>query len=229
MNLREKILKASFLSGACHIGSALSCVEIIEAVYEYKSPKDIFIFAKASGVATLYCYLHPLEKAWKYLKKYPLPNRKVPGVIWSGGSLGQGLSVAVGIALADRTRKVYCLISDGELQEGQTQEALMFARHHELSNLICIIDNNVFQSIGKTSKILKVCDYSFGIDGHNNAAIKKSFNTITNHFKLIQANTVKGKGVDFMEYNNDWHYNNLDETKLKEAILQVANKKSKKR
>jgi transketolase len=222
MNLREKIIRASHKAKACHIGSALSCVEIIEAIAEVMNDEDVFIFAKASGVATLYCYMHGWEKAAKYLKKYPLPSKQVPGVIWSGGSLGMGLSVACGMAYSDRNRKVYCLISDGELQEGQTQEVLMFSRHHNLSNLICIVDNNGLQSLGKTKEILNPFHDIAGIDGHDKEVLKKTFKVKTNFFKFIVANTIKGKGVSFMEKDRvGYHYTNLDEHGLTQAILEL--------
>lgn len=242
MNLREKILKSSFKAGACHIGSALSCVEIVESIYEVKKPEDIFLFAKASGVATLYCYLHPVEKAWKYLKKYPLPSNKVPGVIWSGGSCGTGLSVAVGIALAKKkekkTGKVYCLISDGELNEGQVWEAIAFSAHHKLDNLVVVVDKNGYQSLGKTEDIIDLSNLyeiidNFGwkvveCDGHNKEDLK-DFMKIQIEKKplMIIANTIKGNGVDFMEDSNLWHYKNLDLQGFKSAILQVADKKGK--
>lgn len=223
MTLREKIIHASFRSGACHIGSALSCSDIIEAIYEVKGKDDIFLFAKASGIAALYCCLHPLEKAWKYLKKYPLPNRKVPGVIWSGGSLGQGLSVATGIALSKKLRgekgKVYCLISDGELQEGQTWEAIMFAQTYNL-NLIVIVDYNGLQSLGRLVVNLNLLTNY--IDGHNKVTIKKYLQFIG--FKIFVVKTIKGRGVDFMENNNDWHYNNLDKDGYKKSLLQITDK-----
>lgn len=244
MNLREKILRTSFLSGACHIGSALSCADIVEVVYDVKKKNDIFIFAKATGVSALYCYLHPLDKAWRYLKKYPLPNKEVPGVLWSGGSCGTGLSVAVGIALAVKLQhkrtKVYCLISDGELNEGQVWEAVMFAKQHGLGNLTVIVDNNGFQSLGATKNIIDMTTlikkfHSFGwvateVDGHNKGELKDAIECyhIANLPKVIIANTIKGKGVSFMENMNAWHYRNLDEKRLKDAVLQVSGKRSEK-
>lgn len=233
--LRKKILTTSFKAGACHIGSSLSCVEIIEAIYSIKNPSDFFIFAKASGIATLYCKLHP-KKATEYLKNYPLSSKEVPGVIWSGGSLGMGLSIACGLAFADRTKKVYCLCSDGELQEGQFWEAIMFASHHHLSNLIVIIDRNGLQALGNTEDIcqLNPLDDKFKafnwdiaeVDGHNQKEIENILNSKGNNPFVIIANTIKGKGVDFMENNYKYHYENLDETRLKTAILQLSSEDS---
>ena len=242
--LRKKIIQASYEAKACHIPSALSCCDIVEAVYGVKKPEDIFIFAKATGVCALYCYLHP-EKAAEYIKKYPLPSKEVEGIIFSAGSLGQGLSVACGLALADRTRKVYCLISDAECQEGQVWEAIMFAAHHKLSNLICIVDRNFYQALGKTEEIMELEPLmnkfvSFGwhsvycVDGNDIKMVKESLkepDRITNGIewfpnmekrpKIITAETTKGKGISFMENDNSWHYRNLSETQMKQALKEL--------
>lgn len=233
-SFRKKILTASFEANACHIGSALSCVEIIESIFLMKNPSDFFIFSKASGVATLYCKLHP-DKASEYLKKYPLPSKEVPGVIWSGGSLGMGLSIACGLALADRSKRVYCLISDGELQEGQTWEAIMFANQHKLNNLIVFVDRNGLQALGNTEDICALEPLfdkfkSFGwdcyeIDGHYKIDIIGK----TEKPQIIICHTIKGKGVDFMENNYKYHYENLDEERFKEAILQLSSEDGKTR
>lgn len=212
--IRRTILTASFQSKACHIGSALSCVEILVDLYFNKLKKDdIFIFSKASGVAALYAVLAekgiiPHNKVAFYLKKYPLPSKEVPGVIWSGGSLGMGLSVAAGMALADRKRKVYCLISDGEVQEGQTYEASLFVRQHKLTNLYVIVDFNKYQACGAIKDILDLTTaFEF---------LKKTLPNI----EIVD--TIKGKGIDFMENNYKWHYKNLDEKGYKKALLQLA-------
>lgn len=240
MNLREKIIRSSFLAGACHIGSALSVVEIVEAVYEVKKSKDIFIFAKASGVSVLYCYLHPIEKAAKYLKAYPLPSREVPGVNagWSGGSLGMGLSVAAGMAYADRKRKVYCLISDGELQEGQTWEAIMFVGYHKLNNLVLIVDDNRMQSLGaikdvidldpKINKFIEFRWSALNIDGHDKGMLVDCLKMETEKPKVIIANTVKGKGIKEFENDYRWHYKNLTQDRFTQALLELNTENSKK-
>lgn len=232
--LRKRIIDASYKAHACHIGSALSCVEILEAIYEVKSKGDKFIFSKASGVSAWYCKFFP-EKASELLKAYPLPSREA-GLIWSGGSLGMGLSVACGLALADRSKKVYVLMSDGELQEGQTWEAAMFASHHKLKNLIAVIDNNGMQALGKTKDICNLRDIgqkfqAFGwhateVDGHNVKELKLALHT--RHVPhVIVAKTIKGKGVKLIEdlgYKN--HYYNLDEEGYKKAILCLNTGKS---
>lgn len=228
--LRKQILKSSYEAGACHIGSALSCVEIIDAIYDVKKEEDIFLFSKASGVCALYCKLFP-DKATELIKKYPLPHKEA-GLIWSGGSLGMGLSVACGLAITDRNRKVYCLISDGELQEGQTWEAIMFANHHNLNNLMVVVDRNGIQALDFTENIIKLeplqrkfeffgwdCD---SVDGHNVSELKRSIQNISPNKPLcVIAQTIKGKGVDFMEDDASWHYKNLYEEGFKKAILSL--------
>ncbi len=237
-SLRIKIIEASYKAGACHIGSALSCADIIEAVYKVMVEEDIFLFSKASGVSALYCHLYPVKKATEYLKKYPLASKEVPGVVWSGGSLGMGLSVAVGLALGDRQKKVYCLISDGELQEGNIWEAILFAAHHKLNNLIVIVDRNRLQAMGNTEDILKLEPLedkfkSFGwdtitCDGHNIIDLIRAIKSDKKPLVVI-ARTIKGKGINFMENNYHSHYLNLDETRFKKALLQLSSEASPKR
>jgi transketolase len=235
--IRRDILKASFETKACHIGSALSCVEIIAALYDrILKKKDIFLFSKASGVAALYAVLAEKgiigkEKIAQYLKEYPLPGKEVPGVIWSGGSLGHGLPVAVGLALADRKRKVYCLVSDGELQEGTTWESALFANHHKLANLTVVVDRNQFQACGATEDILKLEPLAkkfqaFGwdtkeIDGHNLFKIERALKIKHQKPLIIIAKTTKGKGVSFCECDYTWHYRNLDEELLKLGLREL--------
>ena len=203
--IRKKIIKASYNAGACHIGSALSCIDIIEYIYAIKRKKDVFIFGKASGVAAYYCYKYPLKKATELLKKYPLPNKNA-GVPWSGGSLGMGLSVSCGLALADRSRDVYCLISDGELQEGQTYEAIIFAAHHKLKNLKIYCDYNGIQACDYTKNVIKL------------DIVVKHLSSI---FPIKICKNLKGKGVSFMENKVEWHYKNLTPEIYERAIKEL--------
>lgn len=223
--IRQDILTMSFKARACHIGSALSCVEILAVLYsKILKKKDVFVFSKASGVCTLYSILakknvFPKEKIAHYLEKYPLAGREVPGIIWSAGSLGHGLPVATGLALADKKRKVYCLVSDGELEEGTTWESALFANHRNLNNMTVIVDRNYIQACGKTEEIARLEPLAekwraFGwaaieIDGHNFSAIEKALLAAHKKPLIIIAKTVKGKGVSFMENNFEWHYRNL--------------------
>lgn len=208
--LFRDILVSSYEAGACHIGSALSCLDIlIDLFYKTLKKGDIFLFSKASGVATYYAILadkgYFLKKELSYyLKNYPLPSKEVPGVINSFGSIGHGLSVACGLALGDRSKRVFILISDGELQEGSTYEAALFARQHKLKNLYVICDNNGLQACGRIKDIL---DLETAFDFY-----KK---TLPN-FKRVK--TIKGKGVKFLENKVESHYMNLTAEKLNEAL-----------
>ena len=211
--LRKTILEESYKAGACHLGSALSCVDIIDDIYMKKRKTDVFVFSKASGICALYVVLEkykiiPKVDITYYLKHYPLPSKEVPGVIWSGGSLGMGLSFSCGLALANRRRRVYCLISDGECQEGNVYEAALFARQHKLKNLFVVCDNNEIQAMGKTKDILNL-DTAFNF-------FKKTFP----NFKNVK--TIKGKGVSFMENECSWHYKNLDEKLLNQALTELS-------
>lgn len=210
--IRKDILIASNEAGACHIGSALSCVGIlVNLFYREKLKPEHFIFSKASGVATYYAILadlghFPKEKLAHYLKNYPLPSTEVPGVVHSFGSLGHGLSVACGMAFGDRDNKYCVLLSDGECQEGSTLEAVSFAGHHKLNNLHVIVDNNKYQALGKTDDIMKM-------DG----IFEFMKRTLPD---CVIADTVKGDGVDFMQ-DNSWHYRNLDKEHLEKALCQI--------
>lgn len=207
--LRREILEASYKAKACHIGSALSCVDIIWEIYQKMRADDKFLFSKASGAAAFYAVLSELEwfekdKMVPYLKKHPLPNTEVPGVWLDGGSLGHGLPIACGMALADRTRDIYILMSDGELQEGTTYESLLFKRQHKLDNLKIYADCNGLQACGKVKDILALPD------------------RFLKEYGVNMVKTVKGSGVSFMENNNDWHYKNLDENTYQKAICELA-------
>ena len=209
---RRLILTSSYKAHACHIGSALSCIEIIIDLYFNRmKSKDIFIFSKASGVAALYSTLVLKgiineNTLASYLKDYPLASKEVPGVFCTTGSLGHGLPIAVGVALADRTRDIYCLLGDGDIDEGTTWESILFASHHKLSNLKIIVDRNGYQACGKVEDILDT--YS-------------ALSFLGSIFPIEIVDTVKGKGIDFMENNNDWHYKNLDKELLEAALCQI--------
>lgn len=216
--IRKNIIQASFLAQACHIGSSLSAVEILVDLFWRRMKKDdLFVWSKASGVAALYSVLaekgyFPRKKIAYYLKKYPLPNRKVLGVMIDGGSCGHGLPQAVGIALAlkkdKKKNKVYCLMSDGEIEEGTFWESLLFIRKHKLKNLKIYIDWNQYQACGKIEDILDI-PWDF---------IKKQ------GIKVIK--TKKGADISFIEKsfekgNPDWHYLNLSKSQYQQALKEL--------
>lgn len=207
--IKKDILNASFDAKACHISSALSCVGImVDLFYNRLKDDDIFLFSKASGVATYYAILADKgiikkEDLATTLKHFPLASKEVPGVIHSVGSLGHGLPVAVGIAYAQLDKQVYVLISDAECQEGTFWESMLFKANHYLDNLHIIVDNNHFQACGKTEKILSI-PWNF-----------------VRSIGVEVVETKKGDGVSFMEGDYSWHYRNLTELELLEALKQI--------
>ena len=165
-------------------------------------------------------------------------SHHVPGIIFSTGSLGHGLPVAVGLALSSKIKKkpkkVYVLLSDGELNEGSVWEALMFASHHNLDNLCVIVDYNKIQSLTSVKNTIKIEPLrdkfkSFGcqvvnINGHNFSHFKRAFkSSAIRKPKVIIANTVKGKGVSFMENKISWHYKSPNKRELDLALREIDN------
>lgn len=238
---RYIIIKTLINSGLGHPGGSLSSIDVMTALYfdimniDSTNPdsdeRDRFILSKGHSSLALYTILFMKgfisqedistfrkdgSNLWGHL------DLKTPGVEMSTGSLGHGLSVGVGRALAAKidknTHKVFVMMGDGETQEGSIWEAAMSAAHYKLDNLIGIVDRNKIQQCGFTEDILALGDYkekwgSFGwsvqeIDGHNMKEIDRSLNQIpfgSEKPSLIISQTVKGKGISFMENDNKWH------------------------
>ncbi len=241
--VRKEIIKMLVRAGSGHPGGSLSCVEIIVSLYfggilryDPENPqwedRDRFVLSKGHAAPCLYAvlalagffpreWLKTLRKVGSKLQGHPY-NMDTPGVEATTGSLGQGLSIANGMALAAKIDKksyrVYCLIGDGEIDEGQIWEAAMTAKKYKLDNLCAILDHNGLQIDGKIKEVkdpypLKEKWESFGwhtivIDGHNYEQIFNAFKEaekIKGKPTMIIANTIKGKGVSFMEGQVDWH------------------------
>jgi len=244
-DIRKKILKVSNSAKSAHIGSSLSIVDILVVLYKKFLKKNIFILSKGHACLAYYCVLQKFNYITdKILKSYGKNNtillshvsHKVPGVVFSTGSLGHGLPYAVGRALAEKidkkNKKIYVLISDGELNEGTTWESLLFASFHKLDNLVIIIDYNKIQSLDFTKNVLQIEPLnkkliSFGcnvkiINGHN---YYKIYNSLLYKSKnkpyVIIANTIKGKGVKFMENSILWHYKSPNNEELIKAINEL--------
>jgi len=217
-------------------------VELLVGLYWYKlrhdpnnpswPDRDLFLLSKGHGCPALYTVLayrgyFPKDELMT-LRRYPTrlqghPEKdSVPGIEIAAGSLGQGLSMANGIALADRldgrTRRIFCLMGDGEIQEGQVWEAAMTAHHHKLDAVCAIIDANQLQQNGPVKDIQDIEPLAekwraFGwhaieINGHDIAQVLKAYDeadTIKGKPQVVVARTVKGKGVSFMELNPAWH------------------------
>ena len=256
--IRKDILKMHFLSKESHVGSALSCADIVAVLYAgilHVNPqnpldenRDRFILSKGHAVACLYSALAqkgflPREMLDTFCQDGShLPGhstkQSVPGVEVSTGGLGHGLPMGIGMALAakkdHKNHRIFVLMSDGECNEGTTWESALFAAHHGLDNLVAIIDKNGQQGLGKTKDIMNMEPFagkweSLGwqakeIDGHNYDAIEKALQTIPlqkGKPTVIIANTIKGKGVSFMEDSVDWHYKNPNEQQYKAALLEL--------
>ena len=244
--ISRSILKTAFSSQANHIGSSLSIVDILSVLYGrfLKSTKNLFILSKGHGCLAQYCVLKEMGLiSDKTLKTFGKNNsilmshssHKVPGVHFSTGSLGHGLPVSAGIALGNKIEKsksrVFVLLSDGELNEGSNWESLLFCSHHNLNNLTIIIDYNKIQSIDFVKNTLAIEPIekkfeSFGckvlsIDGHNHKQLLKSLSYKSSKVLVIIANTIKGKGVKFMENTILWHYKPLSITHFERAIKEL--------
>ena len=240
--IRGRIIQLSHQSRTPHLGSSLSFVELLVYLYwEFlkvspeiaKDPtRDRFILSKGHGITTLYAILAELgffspelfedyAQAGSPLPEHPSPSC-VPGIEAATGSLGHGLSIAIGMAFASKMNvidyNVVCLLSDGECNEGSTWEAALLAPAHNLDNLIAIVDFNKWQATGRSSEVtalepLEEKFESFGwnsirIDGHDFRQIKSALATAKKSDKpfAIIADTVKGKGIKMMEDDNNWHY-----------------------
>ena len=241
-NIRKGIIEGVYNAKSGHPGGSLSAADLFTYLYfkemniDPKDPKsdnrDRFVLSKGHTAPGLYSTLanrgffavedlKTLRKIDSYLQGHPNMNT-VPGIDMSTGSLGQGISTAVGMAKAAKYRnldcRVYTLLGDGELQEGQVWEALMFASHYKLDNLCIIVDNNGLQIDGKIDDVMSPYPIvekleSFGcevkaVDGHNFNELEEAFNlarkTTDKPFAIVMK-TVKGKGVSFMENQAGWH------------------------
>lgn len=244
--IRVNSLKMCHSAKASHIGSCLSCADILAVLYnEILKEHDKLIVSKGHCAAALYSALwatkDKIPNDWiaDYCKDgshlHGLISHHVPDVELSTGSLGHGLSVACGMALV-RKGRIFCLLSDGELNEGSVWEAIMFASHHKLDNLILIIDNNGLQSMGKSKNIINMNSISkkfeaFGwitkiTNGNSVPRLSATLSHLRNHHfrqpKCIIADTIKGKGVSFMENKKEWHYRFTNDEEYMEALGELG-------
>lgn len=256
--IRIDILKMLNCAGSGHTGGSLSATDLLVSLYFCKmnhSPKakpgesfDRFVLSKGHGAPLLYAvlaecdyfdkkHLKTLRQAGSILSGHPFSS-STPGVEITTGSLGQGLSQANGLALAARLDKldstIYCMLGDGEIQEGQVWEAAMTASHYKLGSLIAMLDNNDLQIDGHVKDVMGIHPIgdkwrAFGwhvqeIDGHD---FKQIIDALENAKKeterpsLIWAHTVKGKGVSFMENLAKWHGVAPNDEELKKALAEL--------
>ena len=244
-----------------HIGPALSCTDIITALYfnimdvDPKNPhwedRDRFVISKGHACLSLYAALakkdyFPTEELWKVkqcnamLQGHP-DMKKIPGIDATSGSLGNGLSFALGIAMAvkyqQKNSRVYALLGDGDSQEGMIWEAAMLAGSRRVDNLVAVLDYNHLQGSGSTDQILsmepladKWRSFNWNVMEANGHSMEDLVNKleIAKHYHgrptIIIAHTVKGKGVSFMENNNAWHARPLTDDEYAQAIRELDEK-----
>jgi transketolase len=259
IRMRRMILDVSHACDrSAHIGGALSMVDVMATLYgavmRYDGQnttwdeRDRFILSKGHGALGYYTALAAIgaipddvmetyQTNGSDLTAHPVMNLPL-GIESSNGSLGQGLSMAVGLALAAKRKgeghRIYVLVGNGECNEGSVWEAVMCAAHYKLDNLTAIVDNNGFQNDGDSRDILDCADVdrrwmSFGwdacsVDGHDIDAIYQALVRphVSEMPKVLIANTIKGKGVSFMEDSNDWHHNRLTRKYYEAAIAEMG-------
>jgi transketolase len=255
--IRARIVRMSHDGEAPHLGSALSCVDILTALYwsaarvtpesAAASGRDRVLLSKGHAAAALYATLaergfFPAELLDSYAKNGShLPEQMspgcVPGVEAATGSLGHGLSLGLGMALAGRILgqeyRVWVILSDGECNEGSVWEAAMFAAAQQLDRVTAIIDYNRWQATGRSDEILQLHPLdekwrSFGwdvqvVDGHDPAALVHALGTSSPNRspRAIVAHTVKGRGVSFMEDDNNWHYRIPNDEEVQRACQEL--------
>ncbi len=246
LDLRREIVDVTGWSGGAHIGGSLSMVDILTLLYwkymkvDPKNPdmedRDRFVLSKGHGGvghAVVLCHRGYFEHV--HLEEFNnsdsmcgmhLDSKKVPGCEASTGSMGHGLGQALGMALGARVRnkdwKVYCIVGDGESDEGSIWEAAMAAAHYKTSNLIAFLDRNHMMIDGLTEDVMKLEPFAdkwraFGwnvieVDGHDMVQLADAIEAAQQHTDgptMIFATTIKGKGVDFMEADPAWHYGGL--------------------
>lgn len=258
-SVRRHILEMVHRVNASHVGAALSAADILTLVYgrflnlspqNPQAPgRDRFILSKGHAASALYAVLaefgfYPPPRLEEFCRDGArmyghLNCFAAPGLEFSTGSLGHGLSVAAGMALngklAGGAYRAWVLLGDGECNEGQVWEAALFAARHRLDNLVAIIDANGLQGFGRTQDVLplepfadKWRAFGWGVaeaDGHDLAALERVFSAlplVPGRPNAVIARTVKGKGVSFMEDRLEWHYKSPNPEQLRQALEELA-------
>jgi transketolase len=244
---RSRLLTMHHDSGVGHIGGNLSVLDSMMLVFhEFLKANDRFILSKGHAAGALYATLWSLSRLTdEDLKTFHKDNTLLAGhppaqgikdIAFATGSLGHGLSLAAGTALAwrlqNRSDHVFCITSDGEWQEGSTWEALIFAQHHRLNNLTVLVDHNGLQGFGSTHDVAsmaplweKLSGFDVEVDvvdGHDLAALRTVLNKSSVKARVVVMKTVKGHGIEFMENKMQWHYLPMS-SKEHEAALDSIN------
>jgi transketolase len=228
-DVRREIFRFKTSSGYGHLASCLSCVDILTSIYmDYESKFDInhdrIIFSKGHGSPAAYPILVglgviPESELEMYCKRDGIlrlhADYTIPGCFFVGGSLGNGIGFAAGLALARPWQKFYAILGDAELYEGSVWESLMFINHHRLKNVIIVVDRNKHGILGNTEEMVRLEPLqdkfeAFGfqvtrLDGHDLNQLRSFFSQQTDEPRVLIADTVKGKGVSFMEDKYEYH------------------------
>jgi transketolase len=244
---RRRLLQMHWQSGVGHLGGNLSALDAMMLVHhELLRPQDRFILSKGHSAGAYYVTLWSLgllsdadldtfHRDDTRLAGHP-PASGVPEILFSTGSLGHGLSLAAGLALAarlqGRARRVFCLTSDGEWQEGSTFEALMFATHHNLANLTILVDHNGLQGFGSTAEVASMDPLGARLagfdvelrecDGHDLDSLRAALHPHGNRPAVVIMRTIKGRGVAGMEGRMDSHYLPLTEAAYHGALARLG-------
>ncbi len=244
---RCRLLHMHYEAGVGHIGGNLSALDAMLYLHHYvMSSEDQFVLSKGHAAGALYVTLwsrgilqesdlRSFHSDGTLLSGHPPPGR-LEGIPVATGSLGHGLPMACGMALArklkSRPGRIFCLCSDGEWQEGSNWEALIFARHHNLSNLVVLVDVNGLQGFGSTRAVASMNDLgkhmeAFGLrtrelDGHLEASLEQINTRSVEDRWCYLLQTVKGKGISFMENRLEWHYLPLDEASYCQALTELT-------
>lgn len=246
LNAKRRLLQMHYEAGVGHIGGNLSSLDALLVLFnEYIRPVDEFVLSKGHSAGALYvalwsCGLLSEDRLSSFHKDGTLlaghpPAAKIDRIPFATGSLGHGFSLAAGIALGakfqDGDKRVFCITSDGEWQEGSTWEALIFACHHKLSNLKIFVDHNELQGFGDTTSVASMAPLAKRIsgfdakitviNGHDLNALRAEAERVCDTVHLIIMNTTKGSGISFMENQMAWHYLPLNEAQYNAALLEL--------
>lgn len=235
--IRRKLVELSYKNKIPHLGSCLSCVDILVAVYQQKKTEDYFILSKGHAAPALYCtlaefgYFDPslletMGKDGSPFSEHPTRN-SVSGVIASTGSLGHGLGFGLGMALAEPDKKIIVLLSDGELNEGSTWEAILLAGKLKVLNLIAIVDFNGWQATQRTDYLESLytkwgsfCWFTRCVNRYIKEGVEDCLVPYSKPQCLI-VSTKKGQGVSFMEDDNNFHYRIPNEEEYQKAMEEL--------
>ncbi len=243
---KKRLIKMHFDSGVGHIGGNLSSLDLLMSLYhKVLNKEDVFILSKGHAAGALYVTLwskgHLTDDDLRQFHGEGtklaghIPPNWIPQIVFATGSLGHGLPLSAGLALGKKLKaengQVFCLMSDGEWNEGSNWEALIFAKHNKLEQLTFIIDCNELQGFGTTKEVADIAPLaekfsSFGIkteviNGHDLKEIAEVFSRNEKGPRAVIARTIKGRGVSFMENKMEWHYLPMTKEQYQQALKEI--------